>query len=99
MLLLLGCKWRKENKKRKIRLIKTKFIDPEGVACHDWVAYSAEWTPDSRTIVGSFVKKWYLDELSVLECAKGDMSIVGPRPLSELHFIRDREQGNVTRSL
>ena len=27
------------------------------------------------------------------------MSIVGPRPLSELHFIRDREQGNVTRSL
>ena len=30
---------------------------------------------------------------------KGDMSIVGPRPLSELHYRRDKEQGNVTRSI
>ena len=29
----------------------------------------------------------------------GDMSIVGPRPLSVLHFERDRDQGNVSRSL
>ena len=27
------------------------------------------------------------------------MSIVGPRPLSELHYKRDLEQGNVSRSL
>ena len=27
------------------------------------------------------------------------MSIVGPRPLSVMHFERDRDQGNVTRSL
>jgi len=90
----------KKIKKYKIRIIKQKFIDKEKAKKHEWIAFSAEWTSDSRTYVGSFVKKYYLDEIpQFFSILIGDMSIVGPRPLSELHYYRDLEQGNVTRKL
>ena len=46
--------------KYKIRLIKTKYIESVGAKRGDWIAYSAEWNEDSRTIVGAFVKKFYI---------------------------------------
>ena len=85
-------------KKYKIRIIKKKYIDEKLSKQHLWEAYNKEWNQDCLSIVGRFVKKFYLDEIpQFFNILKGDISLVGPRSLAIIHYDMEINQGNIYR--
>lgn len=88
----------KKFKKYKFRAFRSDAVDYSEYGRNDWRTYYVEWSENHRTIFGSFVKKYYLDELpQFYSVLIGTMSIIGPRPLSVIHYEKEIENKNVFR--
>ena len=84
--LLSGSKSGKKIKKYKIRLIKEKFIDKEAAKRNEWTIILKSGYQIVEPL-RKFSEKWYLDEIpQFFNILIGDMSFVGPRPLSVIHY-------------
>jgi lipopolysaccharide/colanic/teichoic acid biosynthesis glycosyltransferase len=90
----------KKIKKWKIRQVKWPSSQADLRRSNDWIAFSSEWDKSQFTYVGRLVKMFYLDELPQFwSIVRGDISLVGPRPLCTVHFLMDVDNGNICRKM
>lgn len=51
--------------------------------------YSVAWSDNRITKVGSFLRRWHLDEIpNLVNVVKGEMNLIGPRP--DVPYYADR---------
>ena len=90
----------KKFKKYKIRTIKMSYVNQNLDQKKIWGAHISEWNPEALTLMGKFIKKFYIDEIpQFFNILKGDISLIGPRALSVEHFYEDCNQGNTYRKI
>ena len=86
--------------KYKFNIAKGSRIVREARKRGDFSAYPSSWEPTNLTCVGKFLKRHYLDELpQILNVIKGDISLVGIRPLALEHYNMDLQNGHPRRKL
>jgi len=87
-------------KKLKLRIVKGNLIDYKKLQNGEHGALPGEENDNNLTLVGKFLRKFYLDELpQLLNILKGDISLVGPRALAEEDYNIAINSGHISRFL
>lgn len=83
----------------KFRTIRKSVLQRERQQGHKAIK-GLEQDPQSITPVGKIIHKIYLDEIPQLfDVIKGDMSMVGPRPLEKTDYLTVLKKGETCKSL
>lgn len=89
---------------RKFLKLKFRTLRTDGIFSRicilDYRFRPSEHVDRNLTPVGRLLKKWYLDELTqIINVIRGEISLVGPRPLAWHHYIDTVRQGHKVRTL
>jgi len=86
--------------KYKFRLTRVSSLKRGRLRRFDWRVIRFEGKKRNLTCVGTFLKKYYLDELpQIFNILKGEMSFVGPRAIDWQRYVINVRQGDVSRKI